>query len=365
MTITLNPDVLRHVVDVHCHPTDAGEVSQLAMDKLEITICAMSSMKSDQQRVAALAQANPDKVIPCFGYHPWFSHLIRLESTTSKEEHYRKLLLHDTAQTKLEEHTQIFNRLLPTLPDPIPLSEVLDELRSNLTMHPGAMVGEVGLDRVFRMPYDYFAEKRQLTPFTISLEHQLAILEAQVDVAVELKRNVSIHSVKSQQATLDLLRKLAQRHGDDWYRISIDMHSCGFSPETWRDTEKAFSNVFVSLSTVINHKHSSLTRLIDMCSPDRILAESDYNNVEMCTPQVLQIIELIAEVKGWRIEEEWVEELEEAKWGAVRRLAENWKRFKKGGHPPPTRTLSKRARKKQLLDSSSEAGSSQGGDGAP
>lgn len=67
MTISLKPDVLRHVVDVHCHPTDAGDIPPEAMETLEITICAMASMQSDQQRVAALAEAYPDKVIPCFG----------------------------------------------------------------------------------------------------------------------------------------------------------------------------------------------------------------------------------------------------------------------------------------------------------
>ena len=72
----------------------------------------------------------------------------------------------------------------------------------------------------------------------------------------------------------------------------------------------------------------------------------------MCTTQTLQILQLVAEVKGWAIEADWVEELEETEWGAVRRLAENWQRFRVGGHPPPS--SGKRARKK-LLDSASES----------
>lgn len=145
--------------------------------------------------------------------------------------------MRDTPQSKQEEHERIFSRLLHMLPEPTPLSEVVDDVRANLTMSPNAMVGEVGLDRIFRVPFDYFAEQRELTPFTIPFEHQVAVLETQFDLAVELKRNVSVHSVKAQQATLDLLKKLAKRHEERWYRISVDMHSCGFSPETWRDTE--------------------------------------------------------------------------------------------------------------------------------
>ena len=66
-TISLKPEVLRHVVDVHCHPTDAGDIAPDSIERLEITICAMSSHKADQSRVAALAEGQPKKVIPCFG----------------------------------------------------------------------------------------------------------------------------------------------------------------------------------------------------------------------------------------------------------------------------------------------------------
>lgn len=61
-------EVLRHIVDVHCHPTDAPEgVSDASMESLEITICAMSTMPSDQAKVRNLALRYPDKVVPCFG----------------------------------------------------------------------------------------------------------------------------------------------------------------------------------------------------------------------------------------------------------------------------------------------------------
>lgn len=60
------PDILRHVVDVHCHPTDS-HISPEAMEELPIKICAMSTRPSDQELVRELANGNPDKVVPCFG----------------------------------------------------------------------------------------------------------------------------------------------------------------------------------------------------------------------------------------------------------------------------------------------------------
>ena len=80
--------------------------------------------------------------------------------------------------------------------------------------------------------------RRELSPFTTPLPHQLAILEAQLDVAVEMRRNVSCHSVKSQQATVDLLIKMKTKHGRAaWEAISVDLHSCGLSAQSWSDVE--------------------------------------------------------------------------------------------------------------------------------
>ena len=61
------PAILRHIVDVHCHPTDVPEIPSSSMKRLGITVCAMSTMQTDQARVKDLATAYPEKVVPCFG----------------------------------------------------------------------------------------------------------------------------------------------------------------------------------------------------------------------------------------------------------------------------------------------------------
>jgi Tat protein secretion system quality control protein TatD with DNase activity len=153
----------------------------------------------------------------------------------SKDEHYRQIFLNSSSHKV--DYTDAFEKLLPLLPDPIPLHDILSDLRYNLEIFPDAMLGEVGLDRAFRVAFDYFVHPRQLTPFTIPLNHQLAVLEAQLDLAVELGRNVSLHSVKAQMATMDLLERMVRKHGDQWNKISIDMHSCGLSAQMWVDLE--------------------------------------------------------------------------------------------------------------------------------
>ncbi|KAF9015683.1 TatD DNase family Scn1 [Cyathus striatus] len=342
--LPLPPDsVLSHIVDVHCHPTDAPSISTESMQQLKITVCAMSTMPQDQHRVRDLASAYPKRVIPCFGYHPWFSYLIKTGPTLTKEEHYRSLFLNSKSQ-----HIEVFDKLLSSLPDPIPLDVMLTELRQNLLAFPNAMLGEVGLDRTFRVPFDYFAIPRVLTPFIIPLGHQISVLAAQIDLAVELGRNISIHSVKSQLATTTMLSDMQRKHGASWLKISVDMHSCGLSSETWRDIERKHVNAFLSLSTVINGRHPNHRSLIACCSPDRLLAESDYNNIDQVTEQTWSMICTIAEVKGWKIEDDWDDDIPNVSWGVVKRLDENWKRFKNGHH----QSYDKTGKRQGLLDSS-------------
>jgi Tat protein secretion system quality control protein TatD with DNase activity len=169
------------------------------------------------------------------GYHPWFTHWIALSPALSKEDHYRQLFRIST-----KDESEAFEKLLPTFPDPITLDDVLSELRHNLQSFPLAMLGEVGLDSSFRIPVDFFASPREKTPLRIPLEHQLAILEAQLSVAVDLRRNVSFHSVKSQLVTMQLFERMSRTYGDRWMDINVDIHSCGLSPQMWRDMEVSF-----------------------------------------------------------------------------------------------------------------------------
>ena len=124
------------------------------------------------------------------------------------------------------------------------------------------MLGEVGLDRACRVPYAHPADPpyassppdapRELSPFTIPLAHQLAVLEAQLALAAELARNVSLHSVKAQQATRALLDRMRAAHGDArWLALSVDLHSCGLSTQTWAE---------ISVSLALRGPRASSTR---------------------------------------------------------------------------------------------------------
>lgn len=121
----------------------------------------------------------------------------------SKEEHYRSLFLSSstTPESKGEstnaEKIQAFEEMLPSLPEPLSMEECISSIRQNFAAFPRSMLGEVGIDKSARVPFDHRSEKRSLTPFTVPFEHQITVLEAQLDLAVELKRNVSLHRYAS------------------------------------------------------------------------------------------------------------------------------------------------------------------------
>jgi len=92
--------------------------------------------------------------------------------------------------------------------------------------------------------------------------------------------------------------------------------------------QKKHRNVFLSLSSVINGRSPNHKALIAACESNRILVESDYYDVDMCAERTWDMLETVAEVKGWHVEEEWVNDLEESQWGVVHKLEENWFAFK-------------------------------------
>lgn len=168
------------------------------------------------------------------GYHPWWAHQIALTKPESKRTHYESLLLPPSPS---EEDLAVFEKVLGNQPEPRLLDDILLEVRKNLLDFPKALLGEIGLDRAVRIPYDYDATPRILSQFTIPFEHQLKIFEAQLELAVELKRNVSMHSVKTHDATLQVFERMAKKFGNEFWDVSVDLHSCGISAQLWKDVE--------------------------------------------------------------------------------------------------------------------------------
>lgn len=355
--------------DAHCHPTDTvSSLDSIAgMKTRALTI--MATREQDQRLVAEFADklgvtddAIPDLestnlseklrgyIIPAFGWHPWFSHHIFVDDEDgppSKFDHYRMAISPSPGD----------DDFIATLPDPRSLSTLLDQTRNYLQRYPHAIVGEIGLDRAFRIPGNEMAkgyqrdpaltpggrEGRQLSHFRVDMQHQRRVLRAQLDIAAEMQRPVSVHGVAAHGMVFETLRgtwrgferrTLSKRerkriknfgaaHGLE-EKPEADVQSsdtdgakpfppriCLHSYSGPADTMRQYLHpsvppmIFFSFSHLVNFSSTSskAVAVIQAVPDDRILAESDLHEAGEKMDGLLEnVIRKICQIKGWTLE---------------------------------------------------------------
>ncbi|KAK4165226.1 Cut9-interacting protein scn1 [Cladorrhinum sp. PSN259] len=241
-------------VDAHCHPTDtmAAIANVPAMRARVLTI--MATRSQDQDLVAQVAaqrsfsnraalatpptedgSAVTDKIVPAFGWHPWFSHQL-YDDTEGGNRTYDPSLasrgVEETVKQKQKHYSAVLtgkpdDAFITSLPDPISLNAFLAETRRRLTEFPLALIGEIGLDKGFRLPVPWTEEEyskrdhgqtpggresRALTKYHVDTGHQVGILKAQLRLAGELGRAVSVHGVQGHGVLYDALASLWKGH---------------------------------------------------------------------------------------------------------------------------------------------------------
>ncbi|KAI0013089.1 hydrolase [Xylariaceae sp. FL0662B] len=384
------------VFDAHCHPTDtmASIASIPTMRARALTV--MSTRSQDQDLVFDVASrqdikdgsdlplspgsSDVDRVVPSFGWHPWFSYQLYDDSSpnstydgtlSGKGVHYDKVLTPSPSSRDAS-----FSQCLP---DPQPLSKFLSETRTRLEKNPLALVGEVGLDKAFRLPRSWPSaheaqrdegltpggrEGRTLSPYRVQITHQAAVLQPQLRLAGEMGRAVSIHGVQAHGVLFDTIaacwkghekevvsrrqQKQVARGAEDFSSSSDDedggdaradfgsgrksaesrpyppricLHSFSGSVEILKQyTHPSIpAKIFFSFSTLVNWGAggSEKTEEVIRATPDdRILAESDLHAAGDPMDQYLEdACRRICKIKGWNLRE------------GVEQLGRNWREF--------------------------------------
>ncbi|KAK6441293.1 Cut9-interacting protein scn1 [Oleoguttula sp. CCFEE 5521] len=369
------------VFDAHCHPTDTLASLQTIPSMRAKVLTVMATRAEDQYLVADAAAimgvrdadvydederwSNEHKIIPAFGWHPWFSHQIIDDHTTSK-------IVSLTQDEKIDHYQRVLNpspedrEFMLSLPDPLPLSSFIEQTRRYLEQYPLALIGEVGLDKSCRIPIpssdehhrDRAAdvtpggrEGRRLTPYRVNMSHQQLVLVAQLRLAGEMQRAVSCHGVQAHGVLFDTLastwkgyeqRKLSKKErkvqaaraadcpddedagtgGAKPYPPRLCLHSFSGTAETVKQylVPSIPCDIYFSFSTTINDWTDDGQGKVEMAvravPDDRILIESDMDRAggDMDT-HLEQVIRKICAVKQWDLE------------AGVKQLGNNWMRF--------------------------------------
>jgi Tat protein secretion system quality control protein TatD with DNase activity len=379
------------VYDAHCHPTDVMSSVETIQNMKTRVLTVMATREQDQDLVIAAADSHSVKssdpntwtkeecIVPCFGWHPWFSHQMYI--TEHDEQDQRPL----TGAAKLAHYQSVLQPLrdplddrdratLLSLPDPTSFSVFLSQTRTHLLRYPHALVGEIGLDRSFRIPEswdtnaDLWArrdhsltpggrEGRRLTPLRCSPQHQKEICKLQLQLAAELGRGVSVHGVQAHGLVFEVLaetwkgqerevlsKRERKKRGHDHpsvenndalqteqqatsypYPPRICLHSYSGSASNFKQylNPAIPARIFASFSTAVNlsdteegETPAAFEEVVKTVPDHMVLVESDLHTAgEEMDRRMEDIVRRVCRVKGWGLEE------------GVRQLGENWRAF--------------------------------------
>jgi Tat protein secretion system quality control protein TatD with DNase activity len=366
--------------DAHCHPLDRPiSFSNISTMKTQ-SLGVMATRLQDQSILDKYTKehgpegsnfTHETKIVPGFGWHPWFSQLLYNDTDNPLLEDQPAI---DDEDKRAEHFTAVLTpspgrSFALALELPTPLSHALTQLREHLTAHPLAMVGEVGLDKAFRLPEPWGEGeeaaqrerdpdrtpgarcRRKLSAYRVSMEHQKTVLNAQLRIAGEMGRAVSVHGVQAHGVLYEVFRELwkghevskrkAKKNKEAWHpddepvvkkktSLPFPPRICLHSYSGPVDSLKPYfapavpSAIYVSFAWMNNFSslESASQRAIDVirwAPATALLVESDLHAAGEDADELLKkMARMVCEVRGWGLED------------GVKQLGRNWWRFVTG-----------------------------------
>ncbi|KAG5977029.1 hypothetical protein E4U55_007101 [Claviceps digitariae] len=326
--------------------------------------------QNDDDKHAQL-QSGCCQVIPSFGWHPWFSYQMYHDAApvptynpprktdtedapalllSAKRAHYQSVLVPAPQD----------DDFIASLPTPTPLSLFVSSTRTKLASYPNALIGEIGIDKAFRLPDNWDPllassrdaaltpggrEGRRLSPYKVQMQHQQTILGAQLRLAGEIGRPVSVHGVQAHGILYDTVSSCWKGHekhvpsrrekrnvaagaedddeeeddsngdqrahaGGKPYPPRICLHSYSGSVEGLKQWLRPSipAKVFFSFSTAVNlgteATRARFDEVIKAVPGDKLLVESDLHVAgEDMDAAVEDIYRRVCQAKGWSLEE--------------------------------------------------------------
>lgn len=264
----------RHVCDMdsHCHlgvkckHEDVDNIAKWILGNDQLNRPGFFSLMSTnhvdisivESIVRTLDDAKSTAVFPYYGVHPWYSHLFS-DGQAEKEAHYASVLVPPPGP-----------ELLAVLPDPIDINHHLNRTWRDCG------VGEIGLDKAFRIPNNGFYGNQaiemtgeKLLSCRVAISHQTVILRKQLAIAEKHRLPVSLHCVKAHGALFVLVSQF------DLPKLVL--HSYSGSVDQARVWIRRFPHICFSFSDWINGKQDTLHALLQRLQSHQVLVETDFS----------------------------------------------------------------------------------------
>jgi TatD DNase family protein len=235
----------------------------------------MSTQPQDYEQVEQLSNELPRQfpgvqVVPCFGVHPWFLHVLTEDDWSpeacSKEE------------------------LTASQSDDAQVPCWIIELEQMLRRNPHAIVGEIGIDGFHFDP----TTKELVSP----LDKQAIALCWQLELAVKLERPVSIHAVKSFGVLFDCLTRVKKKmkrlpptmyfHAFGGKEGIVDQLTalCGREP----------GRVYFGFAPVVNFRSPKTAVVVEKVGLARLVLESDHEDAALVPDSIAECVRFLADV---------------------------------------------------------------------
>ncbi|KAK5580710.1 hypothetical protein RB653_000734 [Dictyostelium firmibasis] len=280
----------KEIIDSHCHIHEDIEHLQESCDLPFKKVLLMGTTVEDWDRVNQLADKinNDDKVIRCFGIHPWFVYNYLPPTELIGQVLKEGEITTNNSNNNDSSSSSNSNKNIIKIDETWKI-----KMKEQLIKYPNSMVGEIGIDKVTKVRLNGLNRNDQ--------DSQMKVFKDQIEIANELGRLVSLHCVQLQGKLLTFFQSLSI----DKFPPSIALHTFGGKPATVDQFCKMASGkgdrFYFGLS-FINLSSSKVDKLIQAIPDDRLLLESDQNSPTEAEPSMFKLIQKVSSSKNWTIQ---------------------------------------------------------------
>jgi Tat protein secretion system quality control protein TatD with DNase activity len=256
---------VRGMAVMSTHPRDYPKL-------LEMERASMENIGSDNGMV---------RILPCLGVHPWFLHELGDDEWAA-------------ATGPADGPVAVDGSAVRQCPSPRLVPKWVADLEQYLLAHPHLPVGEIGLDNFHFDP----VTKELTTP----MDRQAEAFRYQLQLATTHRRPVSIHCVRAMGRIMDAFNDVYNYEKQHQLPPRIYFHAFGGKAatvtqlvQTLERKRNVDTRIYFGFAPIVNFQSPKTVEVIQAVGLDRLVLETDHEDVRRIGPSMKVAVECIAD----------------------------------------------------------------------